>query len=276
MSTTTPWYAVFGQPVSHSRSPVIHAAFAAQQGTTLRYERMDCPSGGLRAALTEARTQGLAGANITLPLKAEAVSLCARLSLRAERAGAVNTLVPLSEGGWLGDNTDGAGLLQDLLARQQLAIAGRRLLLIGAGGAAAGVLPALLDQMPAMVAIVNRSPARAQELARRHGVHALAWEALSTAGSFDLVVHASAAGLGGTLPALPETLIAPGASACELSYGAAARPFLDWARAAGAKRVVDGLGMLVEQAALAYAQWHGTRPQTEPVYQQLRQDLPLP
>lgn len=276
MSTTAPWYAVFGQPVAHSRSPGIHAAFAAQRGATLRYERVDCPPGGLRAALAEARNQGLAGANITLPLKVEAVSICDRLSLRAERAGAVNTLVPLAEGGWMGDNTDGAGLVQDLLARQQLAVAGRRVLLIGAGGAAAGILPPLLDQMPATLVIVNRSPDRAQALALRHSVRALAWEALSTAGSFDLLVHASAAGHSGAPPALPASLIAPDACACELSYGAAARPFLTWARDAGAKRVVDGLGMLVEQAALAYAQWHGTRPQTEPVYQQLRHDLPLP
>lgn len=277
MTAAAPWFAVFGQPVAHSRSPRIHQAFAAQRGLTLRYERIECPPGGLADLLRELRAQGLAGANVTMPLKSEAWAHCGRLSLRADRAAAVNTLVPLDDGEWFGDNTDGAGLVQDLLARQLVSIAGRRLLLIGAGGAAAGVLPALLDQAPAGVTIVNRTAERARTLADRHGVAAIAWSQLSQAGRFELLVHASASGHAADRLSLPDSLIDRDHWSCaiDLSYGPAARPFLDWAAAAGVRQRVDGLGMLVEQAALAFAQWHGVRPLTEPVYQLLRQDLPL-
>lgn len=270
---SSPWYAVLGQPVSHSRSPVIHQAFAAQFGMPLRYERMEVAAGKLRVRLEELRSQGLAGANITLPLKNEAAGICTGMSLRASRAGAVNTLRSESGGQWYGDNTDGAGLMQDLLGRQQVVITGQRVLLLGAGGAAAGILPALLELAPGSVSVSNRSAGRALALAGRHGLQCLLADELAQAGRFDLVFNASAAGHEQPTLELPHSLVDADSVVCDLSYGTAALPFLNWARAAGVRRRIDGLGMLVEQAALAFALWFGQRPQTEPVYQQLRASL---
>jgi shikimate dehydrogenase len=266
-----PWYAVYGHPVSHSRSPQIHRAFAAQFDLALRYERIECDVHALSERLAADRAAGLAGANLTLPLKTAAMSLCQELSVRARQAGAVNTLIALADGGWRGDNTDGAGLLSDLTRRHEVRLVGARILLLGAGGAAQGVLPALLPYQPAEICVVNRTTARAQALAGQHGVAWTELDALADEAAFDLVINASSAGhQPQTMVELPTTILQPATVVCDLSYGLAAAQFLDWAFQAGVQRCIDGLGMLVEQAALAFSQWHGRVPETEPIYRALR------
>lgn len=266
-----PWYAVYGQPVAHSRSPQIHRAFAAQTEQTLRYERIECEPAALARRLAEDRAQGLAGANLTLPLKTVGLTLCAELTPRARQAAAVNTLIALPDGRWRGDNTDGAGLLSDLTRRHELRLVGARILLLGAGGAAQGILPALQAYQPAELVLVNRSPERARALAQQQGVAWLEVDALSDEPPFDLVINATSAGhQPGTLFELPTTILHRHSAVCDLSYGLAAARFLEWAHTAGIERCIDGLGMLVEQAALAYAAWHGKLPDTDPVYSALR------
>jgi shikimate dehydrogenase len=269
---SSPWYAVYGQPISHSRSPQIHRAFAAQFGLALRYERIECDLDTLSAQLASDRAAGLAGANLTLPLKTAALTLCKELSVRAQQAGAVNTLVALPDGGWRGDNTDGAGLLSDLTRRHEVAVVGVRVLLLGAGGAAQGVLPALVAYQPAEVCVVNRNAAKAQALARQHGVAWAELDALADEKPFDIVINATSAGhQPGSSIDLPTTILQTSSVVCDLSYGVAAALFLDWAMQAGAQRCIDGMGMLVEQAALAFALWHGHVPETESVYRALRE-----
>lgn len=264
------WYAVYGQPISHSRSPQIHRAFAAQSGRQLRYERIECGAEQLRERLAADHAQGLRGANLTLPLKTTALQLCQELTTRAQQAGAVNTLIALPGGQWRGDNTDGAGLLSDLTRRHDVRLVGARVLLLGAGGAAQGVLPALVPYHPAEICVVNRTAARAQALAGQHGVAWTELDALADEAPFDLVINATSAGhQPQSTIELPTTILQSSSVVCDLSYGVAAAQFLDWATQAGAQRCIDGLGMLVEQAALAYGLWHGQSPLTEPVYQAL-------
>lgn len=265
-------FAVFGHPVSHSLSPRIHAAFGRQLGIALQYEAIDATPEGFFEALEAFAASGGAGANVTLPLKESAFALSATTTQRARRAGAVNTLARL-EGQWLGDNTDGAGLVRDLTGRHQLDLRGRRTLLIGAGGAARGIAPSLLDAGIASLFLVNRTPQRADALADAladpQRVHARHIGDLRELGEFDLVVHATSAGRGGGMPQLPRSLLGMRSVAVDLSYGEAAIPFLAWARAHGAHRVIDGLGMLVEQAAESFALWHGVRPHTDEIYAEL-------
>lgn len=266
-------FAVFGHPVSHSLSPRIHAAFGRQRGIALQYEAIDATAETFFEALEAFAAAGGKGANVTLPLKESAFALSATTTQRARRAGAVNTLARL-DGQWLGDNTDGTGLVRDLTGRQQLDLRGRRTLLIGAGGAARGIAPALLDAGIASLFLVNRTAARTDALADALGdpqrVHPRHLSDLRDLGEFDLVVHATSAGRGGELPVLPRSLLGIRSAAVDLSYGEAAIPFLAWARAHGAYRAIDGLGMLVEQAAESFALWHGVRPHTDEVYAELR------
>lgn len=273
-------YAVFGHPVSHSLSPHIHARFGAQTGIALEYQAIDAAPVDFPAALERFAAAGGAGANVTLPLKEAAFALCATVSELARRAGAVNTLIR-NDGQWRGDNTDGTGLVRDLTDRNRLDLRGRRALLLGAGGAAHGVAPALLDAGVGELVIANRTPARADALADRLGkperAHTRHWRDLGTQGDFALIVNATSAGrtLGGDdggveSLALPFSLTTPRTLAVDLNYGEAAIPFLAWARAAGCRNRVDGLGMLVEQAAESFQRWHGVRPDTDPVYAELR------
>ena len=266
-------YAVFGHPVAHSLSPRIHAAFALQAGITMDYVAIDATPEGFATALEGFAARGGIGANVTLPLKEAAFALCADSSDRARRAGAVNTLVRAGDG-WHGDNTDGAGLVRDLTDRHALDLRGRRTLLLGAGGAARGVAPALLDAGIGDLFVVNRTPERANALVDLLGlpgrVHPRAFGHLPQLGEFDLILNATSAARGGSLPRLPSSLVGMRTAAVDLSYGEVAVPFLAWARAAGCRKVVDGLGMLVEQAALSFAHWHGVTPDTEPVYAELR------
>ena len=265
----TKHYAVIGHPVSHSLSPRIHQAFGRQSGIALVYAAIDSED-------FEATLQAFdgSGANITLPYKQRALAACSTLSNRARRAGAVNTLVR-GDGGWHGDNTDGAGLVRDLTGRHGLDLRKRRTLLLGAGGGARGVAPALLDAGIGDLFIVNRTSERADALADALGepgrVHPRYLGDLKALGEFDLVINATSATRDAQLPALPMSLAGRRTAAVDLSYGEAAIPFLAWARAAHCHDVIDGLGMLVEQAADSFALWHGTRPDTDAVYADLRE-----
>ena len=267
-------YAVFGHPVAHSLSPRIHAAFARQTGIDLRYEPIDATLESFFDALQAFADAGGSGANVTMPLKQSAFALSATTTVRAQRAGAVNTLARL-DGQWHGDNTDGAGLVRDLAERHRIDLRQRRTLLLGAGGAARGIAPSLLDAGIGELFIANRSPERADALADTLGqpgrVHPRYIDDLRALGEFDLIVNATSATREGALPALPMSLLGPRTTAVDLSYGEAAIPFLAWARANRAHDAIDGLGMLVEQAAESFALWHGARPSTDEVYAQLRE-----
>lgn len=260
-------YAVIGHPVAHSRSPWIHAQFAHATGEDLTYEAIDAPADGFARALAQFRGQGGRGVNVTLPFKSEAFALCASTSARAAEARAVNTLV-LDREALFGDNTDGVGLVRDLTANLGRRIAGARVLVLGAGGAAQGVLGPLAAEAPARVVIANRTPARAEALAARlRGAEACGFDALAGR-SFDLVINATSAGLAGELPRLPAGLFAAGSLGYDMMYGRDTE-FLAMARAAGAQ-VADGLGMLVEQAAESFLVWRGVRPETRSVLAALR------
>jgi shikimate dehydrogenase len=260
-------YAVFGHPIAHSKSPLIHAAFARQTGQDMTYEAILAPKDGFAATVAAFVAAGGRGANVTVPFKEEAFRLAGRLSPRAQRAGAVNTLVFDADGSF-GDNTDGAGLVADLTRNLHRTLAGGRILLLGAGGAARGVIEPLLDQQPAALVIANRTVNRAQELAQLfgHDVRACGFDALHT--PFDFVINATAASLSGELPPLSPQLFTPDTLAYDMMYGRDT-PFLAFARAQGAA-TADGLGMLVEQAAEAFHLWRGVRPDTAPVIASLR------
>ncbi len=267
-------YVVTGNPVEHSRSPFIHAAFAQATSEQLEYGRLLCPLDGFAATLRAfAAEPGARGCNITVPFKFQAFALAPRHTARARLAGAVNTL-RFDADGWLGDNTDGIGLVSDLQSNAGLAIAGARVLVLGAGGGAAGALGALLGAQPAELVVANRTADKAQALVERHraaaGSTRLAAAPLADCGAgFDIVVNATATSLqGGTAP-VGAHVLRPGALAVDMMYGAPAEPFLAWARVAGAQ-ARDGLGMLVEQAAEAFLLWRGMRPATGAVLAALR------
>jgi shikimate dehydrogenase len=271
-------YAVVGHPVAHSRSPQIHAAFALQTGQALSYERLLAPLDGFTATVQAFAAAGGRGCNVTVPFKFEAFALCPRHTERAALAQAANTL-RFDAAGWLADNTDGVGLMNDLQEAAGWSMAGRRVLLIGAGGAAAGVLGPLLSCRPAEVVVCNRTVDRADSLVARHAAQAdtqqvgLRSAGLAAPGEhFDVVLNASASSLGGGTVPVPAQVLRPGCLAVDLMYGAAATPFLDWARAHGAA-ARDGLGMLVEQAAESFTLWRGVRPATAPVLAALRAEV---
>jgi shikimate dehydrogenase len=269
-------FAVFGQPIAHSLSPRIHAMFAAQFGIALDYRAIEAGRDDFVLALDAFARTGGVGANVTLPLKQDALTLCADTSERAARCGSVNTLIRERER-WRGDSTDGAGLLRDLRRRCAFDPQGRRCLLLGAGGAARAVAFALADAGVERLVIANRTHERAVALAAAIGarnVAAILSNALGEIEPFELILHATAAGHAGAPFALPAS-IANEALCYDLSYGEAAAPFLRWAKSAGAGRIDDGLGMLVEQAAEAFRIWHGRTPETAKVFDALRRERPL-
>ncbi|HPU78914.1 shikimate dehydrogenase [Accumulibacter sp.] len=271
-------YGVFGHPVTHSKSPAIHAAFAAQCGHDLSYEAILAPLDGFADSLCAFVAAGGRGANVTVPFKEEACRLATRLTPRAAQAGAVNTLA-FDSSGMLGDNTDGAGLLRDLSNNLGCRITGQRLLLLGAGGAARGVVGPLLEARPAALVIANRTAARAADLAERFAgrgpLRACGYPDLAGE-SFDLVINATSASLGGETPCLPERVFASGSLAYDMMYGRGETPFLLLARTQGAERLADGLGMLVEQAAEAFRFWRGVLPDSAPVLAMLRAVAAVP
>jgi shikimate dehydrogenase len=277
-------YAVAGNPVAHSRSPAIHAAFALQTGQVLSYERLLCPLDGFEATLRAFAAAGGRGCNVTVPFKFEAARLARRLTPRAQLAGAVNVLRFDAEG-WLGDNTDGAGLVADIERNAARPLAGRRVLLIGAGGASAGVLGSLISARPAEIHIVNRSPDKAVALQRSHQAfadeHRVRLQAAgldSTDGLFDVLINGTSSSLSGAGLPLPDPgrpVLAPGGVAVDMMYGPSAAGFLGWARGQGGDSAClrDGLGMLVEQAVESFVLWRGVRPDSAPVLADLRRQV---
>ena len=258
-------YAVIGNPVAHSKSPQIHAAFARAAGHDIDYGRIEAPLDGFAQAVERFRAAGGKGLNVTLPFKEAAFRYCGAVSRRAAAARAVNTLV-FGETVF-GDNTDGVGLVADFNNNLGLSLSGKAVLLMGAGGAAQGVVPALLDAGVAQLVIANRSVGRAEALAARFAVSASSYEALRGQ-TFDIVINATSAGLASQAPSLPASVFKRASLAYDMVYGADT-PFLAQARAAGA-RAWDGLGMLVEQAAESFLVWHGVRPDTRRVLERLR------
>ncbi len=258
-------YAVIGNPVAHSKSPWIHAEFARAAGHDIEYSRIEAPLDAFAQAVERFRAAGGKGANVTVPFKQQAFALCNRVSARARLAKAANTLVFADS---FGDNTDGVGLVRDISWNLGLPLKGKRLLLLGAGGAAQGVVGALLEAGVAQLAVANRTVSKAQALAARFpGASACGYDALRGQ-SFDLVINATSAGLTGDAPSLPDGLLNPQTLAYDMVYGRDT-PFLAAARKAGA-RAADGLGMLVEQAAESFFVWRGVRPETRPVLAKLR------
>jgi shikimate dehydrogenase len=271
-------YAVIGNPVAHSKSPQIHTLFAHENGQDIAYARLLAPLDGFRETVERFRAEGGRGLNVTVPFKEEAYRLATLHSERARAAEAVNTL-RFDADAIFGDNTDGEGLVRDIRDNLGFAIAGQRILLLGAGGAARGVIGPLVAEGPKDITIANRTLERAEALERHFapllGPHfaprlrASAYDALSGS-RFDIVVNATSASLAGALPPLPRGVFAAGSLAYDMMYGRGLTPFLEWARGQGAGLTADGLGMLIEQAAESFLIWRGIRPRTATVLASLR------
>ena len=262
--------ALIGQPVAHSRSPQIHKHFAHNSGREIQFDLIECSSDEVDTTVKAFFAAGGHGMNVTLPHKATVMGSCAALSHEAELAGAVNTLVPDAQG-LRGENTDGRGMVRDL-KRLGIALKGKRIAVIGAGGAARGVLKPLLDEQPSELVWANRNPLKLEGREQPYLAHGpLVCRAnLALKGDrFDLLINATAAGHHGQAPRLPQQLFAAGGVAYDLSYGPAAQPFLDWATAQGAAAVHPGIGMLIEQAALAWQHWTGELPDTTALHQDM-------
>lgn len=272
-------YAVFGNPIAHSKSPLIHTAFAEQTRQDLLYERQLVEPNKFIETARQFFASGGSGLNITVPFKLEAFELADVLSERAEAAGAVNTLKKMPDGKIYGDNTDGAGLLRDITHNLGWKIHGKRVLLLGAGGAVRGVIAPLLAEQPSRIVIANRTLGKAEALVKDFSVGKSAQEIkLLRASSlhiharpFDIVINGTSASLQGAMPDLDPAILNPNACCYDMMYGAQLTLFLQWAQRHGAKEVVDGLGMLVEQAAESFYLWRGVRPETKVVMEQLRE-----
>ncbi|WP_064601518.1 shikimate dehydrogenase [Photobacterium sp. J15] len=265
-------YVVFGNPIAQSKSPLIHTLFARQTSQTMTYEAQLVPLGGFQAAADDFFSSGGRGCNITVPFKEEAFRYATQLTERAKLAGAVNTLKKLDDGVILGDNTDGEGLVQDLI-QHQVELKGKRILLIGAGGAARGVILPLLAQQPAQLTITNRTLSKAEQLAGLffpYGqVEASALNDLD-APVFDVIINSTSASLSGQLPGISEQLITPNVTCYDMVYDSATTTFNQWAQDLGAVMTLDGLGMLVGQAAESFMLWRGLRPGAKQVQRELR------
>ena len=267
-------YAVFGNPIAHSKSPFIHTLFARQTQQQLTYERIEAPLDGFAAAIAEFFASGGKGCNVTVPFKEEAYQVAQQLSPRAKLAGAVNTLKLTDDGLLLGDNTDGAGLVQDLKFHG-VELQGRRILLLGAGGAARGALGPLFAESPSEIVIANRTAEKATHLAEHFAslgaIRAVAYGDLQ--GAFDVIINSTSASLAGAIPPVPGHLIHSQLVAYDMMYGVAETSFNAWARQLGAHKVIDGLGMLVAQAAESFAVRRGIRPGTKQEINELRRNM---
>jgi len=267
-------YCVIGNPIGHSKSPAIHAAFARQTGQAIDYQRCLAPLDAFGATLQQLIADGYRGANVTVPFKLDAAALCTTLSARAQAAGAVNTLL-FANGIIGGDNTDGAGLVCDIVRNAGFDIGGKRILLLGAGGAARGAILPLLEQQPRELVIANRSGATAEALVARFAAPGRSLSACQFAeldGPFELVVNATSASLSGAIPPVPAIVFSTSTLALDMMYGNQPTPFMDFASGHGATPR-DGLGMLVEQAAEAFALWRGIRPETAMILTTMRASL---
>lgn len=269
-------YAVMGNPISHSKSPQIHATFAKQTRQRISYTAIQVDPGGFEQAVGNFFANGGKGLNVTVPFKREAWELADELGPEAERAGAVNTLLMNAEGVLVGRNTDGIGLVRDILGNHGGAITKQSILLVGAGGAARGVLQPLLAEKPKLIVIANRTPSRAHELAADFSsegdVSGSSFEELEGQ-QFDLIINASAASLQGEVPPLPDSACTHTTWCYDMMYGAKPTAFMHWATQHQAAKSLDGLGMLVEQAAESFYHWRGVRPETTEVIQLIREQL---
>lgn len=278
-------YFVLGNPIQHSKSPLIHARFAELTGQALQYDRLLTPLDGFAATLAQLVQSGARGCNVTVPFKFEAFQAAGMQSDRAQLAQAANTL-KLDRNTIYADNTDGIGLVNDIQNNAGVSLAGRDVLLIGAGGAGAGALAPLLAAGPRRLVLVNRTRAKADALVARHRAHASLQHVLQTTelssgdlqgleGCFDVVINASASSLAGGGVPVDSRVLTPGALAYDMMYGPAAAGFMTWAREHGATPR-DGLGMLVEQAAEAFELWRGVRPPSQQVLREMRADMQAP
>ncbi|WP_041061091.1 shikimate dehydrogenase [Vibrio owensii] len=267
-------YAVFGNPIGHSKSPFIHTLFARQTNQSLVYTAESAPVDGFIDAATVFFAEGGKGCNITMPFKEDAYQFASRLTERAQLAGAVNTLKKLDDGEIIGDNTDGAGLVQDLL-QHQVVLEGARILIIGAGGAARGVIKPLLDQKPTSLTITNRTFSKAQDLAELFVSHGpiVAKEMESIDEECDVIINSTSASLSGELPAISSSIFADNSTSYDMIYGKGMTSFNLWARENGAAHAYDGLGMLVGQAAESFMLWRGLRPGAKQILRELRKNL---
>ncbi|KPJ90282.1 MAG: shikimate dehydrogenase [Gammaproteobacteria bacterium SG8_11] len=271
-------YAVMGNPIAHSKSPQIHQMFAQQTQQHITYEAILVDVGGFEQAVGNFVATGGKGLNITVPFKRDAWKLVTQRSQRAELAGAVNTIIVNSDHSLRGDNTDGAGLVRDLAHNHALTLQAKNILILGAGGAARGVLEPICNENPALVLIANRTPDRAHELAHQlsqlGNIKGCGFSALlQQKKSFDIIINATSASLQGEVPDIPAHIISAQSVCYDMMYGAQATAFMRWAEQHGAARSMDGLGMLVEQAAESFYLWRGVRPQTKDVISAIRQSL---
>jgi shikimate dehydrogenase len=261
-------FVLFGHPVSHSWSPFIHGMFARQFDHVVDYKVQDVTPGGFRHAVINFFVEGGGGANVTLPHKPAAAEIVNELSARAERARAVNTIVRRSATELYGENTDGVGLVTDLMRNLGVTVSGSRLLILGAGGATRGVLAPLLEQEPREVRIANRTPERARQLAEEFAdlgdISASGFDAVEDR-PWDIAINATAASLAGEVPELPPRAVGRDTVCYDMAYGRGDTAFMRWAAGRGSQRAYKGWGMLVEQAAESYLLWHGVRPETKPV-----------
>ena len=271
----TDLYALFGNPITQSKSPNIHRQFAEQTGQDMHYTKQLVALGEFEQAAQEFFDQGGKGLNITVPFKLNAFDFAQKRTARAERAGAVNTLAKLSDGSILGDNTDGIGMIHDM-HNLGWELEGKRILILGAGGAVRGILQPLLEENPAQVVIANRTYSKAEDLAKNFhdmgDVQAKTFEQL-TGETFDLVINGTSASMQGELPPLPDNLLAANANCYDMMYGAEPTIFLRWAQERGSAQMADGLGMLIGQAAEAFYLWRQIRPEVVPVITAMRRQL---
>jgi shikimate dehydrogenase len=264
-------YGLVGHPVDHSRSPLIHTVFARQTRQRLTYELIDCEPAAFETAVRGFGAAGGKGLNVTVPHKEAAFALCDDSSAAARAARAVNT-ISITNGKLHGDNTDGVGFIRDVMVNQRQTLAGRRIIVLGAGGAARGIIGPLLAEQPAELTIANRTKERADQIVAQFAAAALAGRSfaeLEGLPPFDVLVNATSAGLKGETPPFPASLVGPQSFCYDLVYGTSATPFVVWARSHGAGRAVQGWGMLVEQAAESFAIWRGVRPDTKALLKQL-------
>jgi shikimate dehydrogenase len=262
-------YAVFGNPISHSKSPLIHMSFARDTGQDIDYQWIEAPRDGFKASVEAFRAGGGKGFNVSTPFKLEAFALATRRMQRAELAGAANCL-KFDGVETIAENFDGIGLVNDIQHNLGVQLAGRRVLLLGAGGAARGAILPLLEAKPAVLAVANRTPAKAEQLARQFAAYGhVEVAATGNLAPFDVVLNGTSASLKGELPTIVPPAFPPGGLAYELVYGKGLTPFLQHAKTHGATKLADGVGMLVEQAAEAFVWWRGVRPDTRPVIAQL-------
>ncbi len=270
-------YGLVGHPVGHSRSPMIHQFFAKQAAQALSYELIDAEPAELEVAVLGFRAAGGKGLNITVPHKEAAFTMAQELGVDAQRAGAVNTLT-FRDGTIYGDNTDGIGLIRDITVNLGEPVTGRRVLVLGAGGAALGIVGPLLEQTPGQLVIANRNVARAEALVKRFAeqgtIFACDFDALMQSEPFDLLINATSVGLKGENPPFPTSIVSAHSTCYDLVYSLKDTPFVSWCRAAGARRAHQGWGMLVEQAAESFYLWRGIRPDTGPLLRRV-DDQPL-